>query len=112
MAERAVVLFVGAARAAKPYCEIPEWSAGHLVDLWRCRGEHRGLRRSHAPLPRAAPTPRSMPVAVVQVRVVRMRMPQRGVHVRVRVRLGAVPREVVRVLVVFVVDVAVLVLER
>jgi hypothetical protein len=53
-----------------------------------------------------------MPVAVVQVRVVRMAVAQRPVHVRMRVRLHRGDARVVRVLVVLVVVMLVLVLER
>ena len=53
-----------------------------------------------------------MPVTVVDVRVVRMDMCDRLMHVRMGVRFAAIPGKVVRVLVVFVVVVAVLVDER
>lgn len=53
-----------------------------------------------------------MSVTVVDVRVVRMDMCDRLVHVRMGMRLAAIPGKVVRVLVVFVVAVAVLVGER
>ena len=53
-----------------------------------------------------------MPVPVVQVGVMRMRVHQWLVPVAMRVRLAAVPCEVVRVMVVRVVQVIVFVLQR
>lgn len=53
-----------------------------------------------------------MPVTVVQIRIVKMAVAQRSVHVRVRVRLCQGYAGVVSVLVVFVVVMLVLVLER
>ena len=54
----------------------------------------------------------SVPVAVMQIRVMRMRVLDRFVDVWVGVRLAAVPREVMRVLVVRVMRMQVLVFER
>jgi hypothetical protein len=51
-------------------------------------------------------------MAVVRIRKVRMRMHQPLVPVRMHVRLAAVPRKVVRMLVVCLVHVLVRVLER
>lgn len=54
----------------------------------------------------------SVSVPVVQIRVVWVIVGQRLVHVRMRVRLAAVPQEIMGVLVMFVVPMAVVVRQR
>lgn len=49
---------------------------------------------------------------MMQIRIVRMRVHQRRMNMRMRVRLAAVPRKIVRMLMVFVVRVAMIVFER
>lgn len=54
----------------------------------------------------------SMSMPVVQVRVVRVAVNQRLVYVRVSVRLVAVPRKIVGVLMMFVVPMSMVVYQR
>ena len=61
---------------------------------------------------RQAPWPSGVAVPVVQVRVVRMLMREDAVAVCMRVGFGSVPRKIVLVLVMCVVDVRVRVSER